>query len=304
MEDKKIAIVTVLYKSADVLEAFYDSLSKQTYKNFVLYAVDNKSPDASLQVITDLAAKADFETVIIEADDNGGAAKGNNIGLKRALADGCDLILMVNNDIEFEPDAISLLVEGLDKYDCDLIVPKIFNYFTGKLWSTGGDYGYTRPTYTFGAREDDAPRYNVPRRLKFAPTTFMLIKPEVFEAVGLLDERYFAYFEDTDFIWRAVMERGFRLHYEPKAVVQHKAGTSSGSKASPFTFYINTRNRAYFMNKYYPWYQRLCVNAHEFTYYFLYTIKHPSFPSIFKNIGYYREGLRFYRDWLKEQKGK
>jgi len=302
MAGKKIGIVTVLYNSAGVLDGFFDSLTKQTYTDFVLYAIENKSPDASLTKVTDLAAKAPFRTVIIEVGENGGIAKGNNIGIERSFADGCDLVLLANNDIEFGSDTIRLLVDGLDKYGCDMIVPKIFNYFTGKLWSTTGGYGYTRPTYTDGACKDDAPHYNAAKSTVFAPTCFMLIKKGVFERTGIMDEKYFVYFDDTDFLWRAVKEHGFSLYYEPAAVVKHKAGTASGSKASPFTFYMNTRNRAYFMNKYFPWYQRLCVNAYCFTYYFLYTIKHPSFPSIFKNIGYYREGLKMYHEWCEAQK--
>lgn len=303
MAEKKIGIVTVMYKSAGVLEEFFNSLNRSTYRNFVLYAIDNKSPDNSAELCKELSAKSFFPTVMIEAEDNGGVAKGNNIGIKRALADGCDLVLLSNNDIEFTPDSISLLVDGLDKYGCDMIVPKIFNHFTGKLWAAGGgEYGYLTPTTHFGYGQDDAPQYNVPRELVFAPTCFMLIKKEVFEKIGLMDERYFAYFDDTDFVWRGVMQNGLKLHYEPKAVVRHKVGTSSGSKASPFSFYLDTRNRAYFMNKYFPWYQRLCVNLYNFTYYFLYSIKHPSFPSIFKNFGHYREGLRMYHEWLAEQK--
>lgn len=302
MADRKIGIVTVMYNSAGVLEGFFDSLDRSTYRNFVVYAIDNQSPDDSLLLASEHSARASFPTVIIKAEDNGGVAKGNDIGIRRALADGCDLVLLANNDIEFTPESIALLVEGLEKYDCDMIVPKIFNYFTGKLWAAGGgEYGFINPTTHFGYDQDDAPQYNEPRSLEFAPTCFMLIKKEVFDKIGIMDERYFAYFDDTDFVWRAVRQNGLKLHYEPQAVVQHKAGTSSGSKPSPFAFYLNTRNRAYFMNKYYTWHRRLCVNLYNFTYYFLYSVKHPSLPSIFKNFGYYREGLKMYRQWLAEQ---
>lgn len=298
---KKIGIVTVMYNSAGVLDGFFKSLNKQSYVDFTLYVIDNKSPDESLSIAKEKANESWFETKIIEAGENGGIAKGNNIGISHALDDGCDLVLLANNDIEFSSDAIEILVEGLDRYDCDMIVPKIFNYFTGKIWNAGGGYGYKHATYSHGAKEDDAPCYNTAMETIFAPTCFMLIKSEVFAKTGLMDEKYFVYFDDTDFIWRAVEEEGFKLFYEPAAVVYHKAGTASGSKASPFTFYMNTRNRAYFMNKYFPWYQRWCVNIYEFAYYFLYTIKHPSFPSIFKNIGYYNEGVEMYRDWRKNK---
>lgn len=300
---KKVGIVTVLYNSSGVLEGFYDSLSKQDYNEFVLYAIDNKSPDDSLDLIIRLKDSAPFKTVIIEAENNGGIAKGNNIGIERAIADQCELVLLANNDIEFASDAIRLLVEGLDKYGCDIIVPKIFNYFTGKLWCAGGGgYGYLHPVKGGGFNKDDAPRYNIPKSLEFAPSCFMLIKAKVFDIAGLMDERYFLYFDETDFIYRAIKKCSFKLHYEPAAVVVHKCGNATGSKPSPFVFYLNTRNRAYFMNKYFPWYQRLSINLYNFGYYFLYSMKHREYPSIFKNIGYYREGVKLYRLWLKEQK--
>ena len=302
MDSDKIGIVTVLYNSSNVLDGFYESLERQTYRNFVLYAIDNKSPDDGLQKLKVLAGKASFETVIIEAEDNGGVAKGNNIGILRALANGCGMVLLANNDIEFEPDTISSLLESMRAHGADMAVPKIFNYFTGKLWYAGGGYGYIFPTYHAGAKQNDAPGYNIAGYVDYAPTCFMLINSDVFDKAGIMDEKYFAYFDDTDFVWRAVKEQNMKLWYEPKCVVQHKIGNASGSKPSPFGFYLNTRNRTYFMRKYFPWYRRLCVNAYQFTYNFLYSIKHPEFPGIIKEIATYREGVAMYKEWKKEQR--
>lgn len=300
MNTQKIGIVTVLYNSANVLPGFFDSLAKQTYRDFVLYAIENKSPDASLDTVKALAKDAPFETIIIEAEDNGGVAKGNNLGIERAIADGCQLVLLANNDIEFGADTIRLLLESMRANKCAMAVPKIFNYFTGKLWYAGGGYGYKFPTYHAGIRECDAPKYNVAKTVDYAPTCFMLIESEVFAKAGIMDERYFAYFDDTDFIWRAVKHCGYSIWYEPKAVVMHKIGNASGSKPSPFGFYLDTRNSAYFMNKYFPWYRRWGVNAYQFAYYFLYTLKHRDFPSVWQKLKHYREGLALYAQWRSE----
>lgn len=304
MDSDKIGIVTVLYNSSNVLDGFFESLEKQTYHNFVLYAIDNKSPDDGLDKIRKLAKNTSFTTVIIEAEDNGGVAKGNNIGIKRALADGCGLVLLANNDIEFEAGTIKTLLDSMHSHNCDMAVPKIFNYFTGKLWYAGGGYGYKFPTYHGGARQDDGPQFNIAKLVDYAPTCFMLIKSEIFDKTGIMDERYFAYFDDTDFVWRAVKEQHLKLWYEPKCVVLHKIGNASGNKPSPFGFYLNTRNRAYFMNKYFPWYRRWCVNTYQFTYNFLYSIKHPTFPNVLKDIANYREGVNMYKEWAKESSHK
>ena len=75
MADRKIGIVTVMYNSAGVLEGFFDSLERSTYRNFVVYAIDNQSPDDSLILAREHSARTSFPTVIIEAEDNGGVAK-------------------------------------------------------------------------------------------------------------------------------------------------------------------------------------------------------------------------------------
>ena len=96
--DNKIGIVTILYNSEAVLDDFFESLSHQTFKNFILYIVDNLSPDNSLSRAKSLGKKVDFECVYIENGQNFGVAKGNNIGIKAALKDGCNYILLSNND--------------------------------------------------------------------------------------------------------------------------------------------------------------------------------------------------------------
>ena len=93
---------------------FFETLGTQRYTNFILYIVDNKSPDDSLAVARKLCASARFETVVIENEENYGVAKGNNIGIKAALRDGCDRVLLSNNDIVLVPDTIECLVRALE----------------------------------------------------------------------------------------------------------------------------------------------------------------------------------------------
>jgi hypothetical protein len=76
----------------------------------------------------------------------------------------------------------------------------------------------------------------------------MLVPRAVFESVGLVDERLAMYYEDTDFVARA-RENGFRLVFEPAAVVYHREGGSSGGKESPFKHYYATRNRPYVVRR-------------------------------------------------------
>ena len=149
----RIGIVTVLYNSAGVLPEFFETLGTQRYTNFILYIVDNKSPDDSLAVARKLCASARFETVVIENEENYGVAKGNNIGIKAALRDGCDRVLLSNNDIVLVPDTIECLVRAMESGKAWMAVPKIHFHGTNKIWYAGGCYTYVRRFITAFTRK-------------------------------------------------------------------------------------------------------------------------------------------------------
>jgi len=101
----KIGLVTVLFKSDDVLPGFFKSISEQTHKDYILYLVDNSVNEVSNKVIeTCLADFSVTEYRHIKNTSNVGVAEGNNIGIKQALADGCTHVMILNNDIEIEKD--------------------------------------------------------------------------------------------------------------------------------------------------------------------------------------------------------
>ncbi len=300
-ETPKIGIVTVLYNCESVLEGFFESLNSQKYKNLKLYIIDNNSSDGGLELSRRLAEESWVETEIFAEKENWGIAKGNNIGIRKALADGCDYVLLANNDTEFDPDTIATMMESMLGDECKLLVPKIYYYDTRKIWCAGGRFGLRQPNYHFGVRKDDSPKYNRPRYIDYAPTCFMLIDREVFEKVGIMDERYFVYFDDTDFIWRAVKIHGYKMKYEPKASLLHKVSSSTKKMKSYFSWHFHHRNSAYFMNKYFPWYRRWFVYTYQSGLYFLKTLKHPEYPRMKEFIGYYKEGIGMYHDFLASE---
>lgn len=247
-QNKKIGLVTVLYNSEKVLDDFFDSLKRQTYKNFILYIVDNKSPDNSLTVAKELASKNNYKTVIVENDDNYGVAQGNNQGILRALVDGCDYVLLTNNDIILNDNTIEKLLEGTIECNADMSVPKIFLTENNNLWCAGGKLNKRRYVTThFGYNEPDAPKYSVTKRISYAPTCFMLIKSEIFYEIGLMDEKFFVYYDDTDFVYRTQKAKK-RLFYIADASMKHKESVCVGKKSNFFYHYIY-RNRIYFVSK-------------------------------------------------------
>lgn len=249
-QNRKIGIVTVLYNSATVLEDFFRTLDIQTYKNFILYIVDNKSPDTSLAVSKKLAKSVSFETKFIENDDNLGVAAGNNVGIYAALKDDCDYILLSNNDVILNEKTIETLLNGTEENKADLSVPKIYIWKTNRLWCAGGDFNKRKAqTQHFGYDKEDDGSYDETKQVNYAPTCFMLINKSVFEKVGYMDEKYFVYYDDTDFIYRT-QKQGLKLYYIPSSTLIHKESVSTGKK-SDFFYHYMFRNRLYFVRKHY-----------------------------------------------------
>lgn len=243
-----IGIVTVLYNSSGVLDDFFRSLEEQTYKDFVLYIIDNNSPDNSLEVASVLSKAVTFRSVILPQKENWGVAKGNNIGIQKALEDGCDFILLSNNDIELQKNTIQELINGIYETKSDIIVPKIYFWKTNVIWAAGGAFCKgSGQTIQYGENKTDSEEYNSIRRIYYAPTCFALIKAGVFNEVGMMDENYFVYYDDTDFMWR-LMKSHKLLYYYPKSVLWHKESTSTG-KRSFFSVYYLSRNVIYFTYK-------------------------------------------------------
>jgi len=287
----KIGIVTVLYNSERVLLEFFDSLGIQTYQNFVLYVIDNKSPDNSLQMSTELSKSHTFSTKIIACEVNYGVAKGNNIGIKAALEDECDFVLLSNNDVVLLPETIERLLKGMTMHGTNMAVPKIYIYDTNQFWAAGGRFIKHRGFVGhFGAKEIDNGQYDVAKSVNYAPTCFMLIHKDVFNKVGFMDEKYFVYWDDTDFVYRAI-KKNETLWYLPDAVLYHNESTSTG-KNSKFRSYYMSRNFIYFARKNYSMFYRLYVIVFNLTEHFT---KH-----LFKmNFSLWKESLRGYVDGFR-----
>lgn len=250
----KIGIVTVLYNSASVIEDYFKTLSEQTYKDFVLYIIDNKSPDNSLFLSKKLAEKykKSFDSIIIENDKNYGVAKGNNIGIKQAKNDGCEYILLSNNDIELKKDCIESCIKKYMDENPDMLVPKIYFYDEPLIWYAGGDFKWIAGTIRQWGYllKDDNPLYSKSKYVDYAPTCFMLIRSSLFDKIGYFDEKYFVYYDDTDWVYRCI-KAGKKLYYFADTCLWHKESTSTGGMKSDFYLHYANRNKIYFCIKNY-----------------------------------------------------
>jgi GT2 family glycosyltransferase len=244
----KIGIVTVTYNSGAVLQDFFKSIDSQSCSDFIVVAVDNASTDDTLN---QLRIWGSPKLVLIANAENQGVAAGNNRGIRAALEAGCDYILLVNNDVVFGPELLQHLLAGLIAQSCDLTTPLIyFNDAPNTIWAAGGEFqpfwGYR--VQHLGENEIDVGQYDRPHMIQYAPTCCVLIRKEVFDRIGLMDERYFVYSDDVDFMYRA-LHAGLTMFLIPEAKLWHKINALTGGKHSDFTLYYATRGRTLFLSK-------------------------------------------------------
>ena len=244
----RVGAVTVTYNSGAVINGFMDSFVRQSHKDLFLYVVDNASSDDTLKRIGGYRCE---NLQMIANAQNIGIAEGNNQGIRHAIDDGCDAVLLINNDTEFSPDLVKRLVSGLEHYGCGIVTPKIVFYDRPNvIWSAGGGFNPARGYAAFhhGLEQEDAGNYDQPRVVQHAPACCALIRRDVFERVGMIDPRYFIYLDDTDFSYRALLA-GVQTVYVPDAKVLHKASSLTGGPESEICLRYRTRNQVYFMLK-------------------------------------------------------
>ena len=239
-----VAIIVVNYNGDTFIEELATSLRPLTYPNTRLYLIDNASTDASPARLPTLFPEAD----IVCNPRNLGLAPALNQALGRSLGSNPDYVLLLNPDTAHEPNFLDRLVAAADART--IVVPKILNYHHRRLINThAGGFDWTRGVFRDTHDGDpDGPATAVPHDVETASFCCMLIPTGAFRAVGPLDERLAMYYEDTDFVARA-LEAGYRARFEPSSVIYHREGGSSGGKESPFKHYYATRNRPYVVRK-------------------------------------------------------
>ena len=254
---EKIGVVTVTYNSDKVLQPFLSDLFAQSFHNFNLYVIDNASEDKTLKILDDLNDNRVNQT---RNHSNIGVAAANNIGIKKALEDKCSHILILNNDIEFSNTLFKDMLVSIKKENCSMMTPKIM-YHSDKdiIWYAGGGFkksnGYL--PYHTGFNENIKNNNYQSLYVDYASTCCLLIKKDVFETIGYMDEKYFVYFDDTDFLFRVKKEGVHKIYYDSQITLFHKVGSLTKSLTKEFErsyrthFFLkqNIRNHIYFLRK-------------------------------------------------------
>lgn len=239
----KVSIIVLNWNGKKFLKNCLDSLQKVTYSPLEIIVVDNNSKDGSQEFV-----KTNYEKVIlIENKENYGFAKGNNIGFE--ISKG-DYILILNNDTIVTPNFLSSLIKDFEnnpKIAC--LQPQIRLSENKQLLDGVG--AFLTPTgflYHFGYLKDRMlTKYNKKMKIFSAKGACMLLRRKVIEKIGLFDDDFFIFFEETDLCFRLWLA-GYFVMYEPKSVIYHFGGgdtTFSNSYQHEKRAYLSMRNMIY-----------------------------------------------------------
>lgn len=254
---KNLAIITVVYENYGILTDFLKSLEHQTDTNFHLYIAD-LSDDKKI-------IKTKIPHTVIEGQ-NKGYAYGVNLCIKKSRQIGCEEFCVVNNDIFFEKNFVEHVKKSLEKNPGSLIGGKIYyapgyeyhkerytkNDLGKVIWYAGGIIDWKHATTPHRAVDEvDHGQFDAFEKTGFINGALMIFDSSVIDKVGYWDERYFLYFEDSDFCERAI-RKGIQLYYDPSIIIWHKVSQSTEGSGSRLHQRYQSSNRLRFGLKYAP----------------------------------------------------
>jgi len=289
MKNPKVFIIVLHYKNWEDTNECLKSLEDLNYDNFEIIVIDNDK-------------------------DNKGFAGGNNIGIKQALgksanpekshamANKANYILLLNNDTVIKPNFLKELIKvGESDKNIGILGPVIYEYGTSKIHFAGGkiNWLYTKGTHISTISTNPAVAGGQPSTVDYITGACLLIKREVIEKIGLMDEDYFLYFEDVDWCLKA-QNAGCKCVLVPTSKIWHKV--SQGTKEGSFSYiYYHTRNGLLMAKKNAKFFIKVLVYLQSFWIFGKQIIKLLFFPK--KRI-WAKAIMRGIRDFYKGKVGK
>ncbi|RZM22838.1 MAG: glycosyltransferase family 2 protein [Pedobacter sp.] len=233
---EKVAVVIPNYNGADFLALAIDSLLSQTYPCTVI-VVENGSSDTSRKIIETYGPKI----FPVYNEINLGFAGGVNTGIRHALDKDYDAIALFNNDAVANVDWLENLVQRMMLHDeVGIVTSKIQLADKKTLDSTGEFYTTWGLPYPRG-RGQNLTTYKMSEYIFGASGGASLYRSSLFDDVGIFDEKFFAYYEDTDISFRAQLA-GWKVFYEEKAIVNHRQGATSKRMVKGFAVHQTFKN--------------------------------------------------------------
>lgn len=238
MQPQVVSVILNTNRREDTLECL-TSLTQSSYQNHQIIVLDNHSIDGSVAAIA-----ATFPKVqIIELTDNRGYAGNNNVGIAAALAQGADWVFVLNEDTVQTPDCLTQLVTvGESDPQIGIVGPMIYHHSEPTIiQSAGGRLSPNWNSVHLAKDELDQHQFSAPHYVDWISGCGILVRRAVIEQVGMIDERYFYFWEETEWCLRAG-KAGWRVMHVPAAKLWHK-GVQYDHRPKPSVTYYATRNR-------------------------------------------------------------
>ena len=254
MKEPKIAIIIINWNTYQLTFNCLKSLKACTYNNKTIFLVDNGSEDGSGDKIA-----LEFPDInFIKNEINEGFTGANNKALKVILKQNFDYVLLLNNDTVVKPNFLSLLEARMDSDQNLAATQPLILDFPNKntIWNAGGSFNSFFCLFKTRCKGMIYnPKLKIDTYTQWISGCCILVKIAVIKKVGLLDNRFFIYFEDADWSIR-MTNLGYKLGVVPESIIYHhssgsnvKNNTSSEGNLSPYSHYLNVRNHIYLIKK-------------------------------------------------------
>ena len=254
MKEPKIAIIIINWNTYQLTFNCLKSLKACTYNNKTIFLVDNGSKDGSGDKIA-----LEFPDInFIKNEINEGFTGANNKALKVILKQNFDYVLLLNNDTVVKPNFLSLLEARMDSDQNLAATQPLILDFPNKntIWNAGGSFNSFFCLFKTRCKGMIYnPKLKIDTYTQWISGCCILVKIAVIKKVGLLDNRFFIYFEDADWSIR-MTNLGYKLGVVPESIIYHhssgsnvKNNTSSEGNLSPYSHYLNVRNHIYLIKK-------------------------------------------------------
>lgn len=245
LTNPNISVIVLNWNGEKYLKNCFSSLENQTYSNFERILVDNGSEDNSIKFV-----RRNFPQVrIVENKKNLGFAEGNNKGIK--LAKG-RYIFILNNDTKIDKYCLERLVEVIERDDkIGMCAPKILSLKNPQLIdSVGINVYFDGMSRGRGRKEIDKGQYDKVEEILLPSACAALYRKRMLDEIGLFDEDFFAYCEDTDLGLRGRLA-GWKAVFIPSAIVYHYYSGTTG-EYSNFKAFLVERNHFWVALKNFP----------------------------------------------------
>ncbi|HCY74463.1 MAG TPA: hypothetical protein DHV28_00950 [Ignavibacteriales bacterium] len=248
----KLGIIIVTYNSQNDIIRLLDSILIQDYSDLIIYIVDNNSSDNTLNLIKNYNTQ--FSIVIIATGVNNGYAAGNNIGIKRAIDDGCEFLFILNPDMQLQKKCIPTLINRiLGDEKLAVIGPVVL--FGNNHHDTIQDFGVKANFKT--QRKDDlfsnkklTDQIPIENYVDLLLGGAMMIRSNVIRLTGMFEENYFMYNDELDLAYR-INKTGLRTLCLRDARVMHFHDFDKKNiVGNNLMYYYIMRNKYLYFKKY------------------------------------------------------